>query len=183
MQKLKKSQPRAEQQKAQLAKWCESQGRATGGSASPPGGQLPTGDQDPLKEEADDGDSPNIDAHQAAEMDHALQNAWMTGTDEAFSQLLYYFLSDNVPGHFCSCGEHISTQCSDLCASAGHCRLVTQNVIPKSDAWGSVAEQDLTAVERETLDLYLRSVSDDQTDLDLLLALLQKVHASSQEGK
>ncbi|XP_077514316.1 3'-5' RNA helicase YTHDC2-like isoform X2 [Amblyomma americanum] len=222
MQKLKKSQPRAEQQKAQLAKWCESQGRATSGSASPPGGQLPTGDQDPLKEEADEGDSPNIDAHQAAEMDHALQNAWMTGTDEAFSQLLYYFLSDNVPVEY----RHSETSATALMLAAGRGKvevveellslgadplarssndwtahdwaqhfhqseaaevilahlLVTQNVIPKSDAWGSVAEQDLTAVERETLDLYLRSVSDDQTDLDLLLALLQKVHASSQEG-
>lgn len=61
-------------------------------------------------------------------MDRALQNAWMTGTDEAFSQLLYYILSDNVSGNLCAQPlSYILSSCIsathilDLCAQFAVC--------------------------------------------------------------
>ncbi|XP_050044993.2 3'-5' RNA helicase YTHDC2-like [Dermacentor andersoni] len=222
MLKLKKSRPRAEQQKAQLAKWCDSQGVTTTSTHPSANSRSPEEDQEERKDNGDDGDSPDIDAHLTAEMDRALQNAWMTGTDEAFSQLLYYILSDNVSVEY----RHSETSATALMLAAGRGKveiveellslgadplarasndwtaldwaqhfhqsgtaevilahlLVMQNGLPKSDDSVGIAEQEFTAAEREQLDLYLRTTNDDETDLELLLALLQKVHASSEDG-
>ncbi|KAL1420950.1 hypothetical protein MTO96_004318 [Rhipicephalus appendiculatus] len=176
MLKLKKSKPRAEQQKAQLAKWGDG------------------------KDDGDDEVTLDVDARLAAEMDRALQNAWMTGTDEAFSQLLYHILSDNISVEY----RHSETSATALMLAAGRGKveiveellslgadpltrasndwtaldwaqhfhqsgaaevllahlLVMQNGLPKSDDCGGVAEQELTAEE----------------------PLIQKVHSSSEDG-
>lgn len=222
MLKLKKSKPRAEQQKAQLAKWCDSQGITTS-STTPSANRLsPEKDQVDGKDDGDNEDTLGVDTRLAAVMDRALQNAWMTGTDEAFSQLLYHILSDNIPVEY----HHSETSATALMLAAGRGKveiveellslgadpltrasndwtaldwaqhfhqsnaaevilahlLVMQSGLPKSDDYGSVAEQELTAEEREQLDLYLRTTNDDETDLDLMLALIQKVHLSAEDG-
>ncbi|KAH8040330.1 hypothetical protein HPB51_010110 [Rhipicephalus microplus] len=222
MLKLKKSKPRAEQQKAQLAKWCDSQGITTSSTAPSANRLSPEKDQVDGKDDGDNEDTLGVDTRLAAVMDRALQNAWMTGTDEAFSQLLYHILSDNIPVEY----HHSETSATALMLAAGRGKveiveellslgadpltrasndwtaldwaqhfhqsnaaevilahlLVMQSGLPKSDDYGSVAEQELTAEEREQLDLYLRTTNDDETDLDLMLALIQKVHLSAEDA-
>lgn len=222
MLKLKKSRPRAEQQKLQLAKWCDSQSTTAPSTALSANRLSPVENQEKTKDDGDDGDSLDDDTHLSAEMDRALQNAWITGTDEAFSQLLYHILSDNISVEY----RHSETSATALMLAAGRGKveiveellslgadpltrasndwtaldwaqrfhqsgtaevilahlLVLQNGLPNSDDDGGIAEPELTAAEREQLDLYLRTTNDDETDLDLLLALLQKVHTSSEEG-
>lgn len=225
---LKKSQPRAERQKAKLAKWCSAQDTSTAGDAatsSPSNSPSPREDQaqEEEREEGGDDDLAGSDIQKTRQVDRALTQAWMVGSDEAFSQLLYYFYSEGVSVDY----RHSETSATALMLAAGRGKsdvveellslgadplartpndwtavewaqhfnhsdtatlimahvMVTNAVIPKSEAHGGGAgEQELTPAEREQLDLYQRSVNDDQTDLDLVLALLRKVHASSEDG-
>ncbi|KAH9370374.1 hypothetical protein HPB48_006708 [Haemaphysalis longicornis] len=185
------------------------------------------------REEGGDDDLAGSDIQKTRQVDRALTQAWMTGSDEAFSQLLYYFYSEGVSGKRLATPvsafdyRHSETSATALMLAAGRGKsdvveellslgadplartpndwtavewaqhfnhsdtatlimahvMVTNAVIPKSEAHGGGAgEQELTPAEREQLDLYQRSVNDDQTDLDLVLALLRKVHASSEDG-
>ncbi|XP_064474712.1 3'-5' RNA helicase YTHDC2-like isoform X2 [Ornithodoros turicata] len=228
MQNNKVSLQRAQTQKQQLAKWCsesasnssvapESGGGGGGGATSvPPGSQQ--------RESLNSSHSKCVEdhAHLTSEMDEALHNAWISGTDEAFSQLLYYIMSENVSVDH----QHSETSASALMLAAGRGKvevleellaLGASTTARASNDWTAfdwaqhfhqkeaaevlmanmltsqcglsslepavaVSEHDMSEADRDLLDLYHHSFDDDNTDLDLIMCLLQKVHMSSEEG-
>lgn len=213
MVKLKSVQRKTEAQRAQLAKWCEgtqSQNAShLGHAASREGLEVKEGEEEGAQ---------RLDSTLAAEMDRALHQAWMSGTDEAFSQLLYHFLSESVNVDH----RHSETSATALMLAAGRGKtevveeLLALGADPRAKAsndwtaldWAQHFQQedavqvllahllvlqsgisrpdtgvpDLSDADREHLELYQRSIDDDQTDLDLVFALLRTLHGSQDEG-
>ncbi|XP_040069338.2 3'-5' RNA helicase YTHDC2 isoform X2 [Ixodes scapularis] len=212
MVKLKSVQRKTEAQRAQLAKWCEgtqSQNASHLGLAASRGLEVKEGEEEGAQ---------RLDSTLAAEMDRALHQAWMSGTDEAFSQLLYHFLSENVNVDH----RHSETSATALMLAAGRGKtevveeLLALGADPRAKAsndwtaldWAQHFQQedavqvllahllvlqsgisrpdtgvpDLSDADREHLELYQRSIDDDQTDLDLVFALLRTLHGSQDEG-
>ncbi|XP_063233748.1 3'-5' RNA helicase YTHDC2-like isoform X2 [Bacillus rossius redtenbacheri] len=164
-------------------------------------------------------DKMELEAWLVKEMDQLLCNAWLEGSPDAFSQLLFRILSEHVSVDY----QHSETSVTALMVAAGRGDLsVVEQLLNlganisvcASNDWTSLdwarnfnhpdvvelieayinveqgrmpetlppAAGTLRGEDKELLDVYHQSFNDDNTDLELLMALVLKLHAGGKKG-
>ncbi|XP_023236112.1 probable ATP-dependent RNA helicase YTHDC2 [Centruroides sculpturatus] len=137
MQRYKKDLVKVKQQQQQLATWCSQflepsdNNSATASDLSSPDSR----DVDDICDECNEillpvenevkeqiiSDKMEIEPHLVKEMDDALQDAWLNGTEKSFSHLLHLILVENVSVDY----QHQETSVTALMVSAGRGKLNT----------------------------------------------------------